>query len=129
MFDGHCGPTVDGERGDCDFGTQGWVGLRQGPATSSWEGAIEECRAACLQCDRCRFISFSLKFKDCSWYRRCPKVHGAPAGFKSLRVRNHTEVRQRNRRRRNHVRGEPATAARQALQWFGPAPPGTILLM
>ena len=119
---GHCGPTVDGERGDCDIGDRGWIGLRQGPATSSWDGAIDACRAACLACDRCRFISLSLKYKDCSWYRRCPKLHERPDGFRTLRVRNGTVARQQ-RRRRNRRGGAdepPPRAARDALQWFLP---------
>ena len=122
MYNGHCGPTVDGERGDCDIGDKGWIGLKQGPATTAWQGAVEACRAECLACDRCHFISLSLKFKDCSWYRRCPRVHETPSGFRTLRVRNSTmarqERRQRNQARRN--RGPPPRAARDALSWFLP---------
>ena len=114
-MDGHCGPTVDGERGDCDIGDKGWVGLKQGPGTTSWDGAISECTAACLACDRCRFISLSLKYKDCSWYRRCPSLSRQPAGFRTLRVRNGTNARQQ-RRKNKLQKGEYSRAARDELQ-------------
>ena len=119
-MDGHCGATVDGDGGDCDIGDKGWIGLKQGPATSSWDGAINACVAACLACDRCRWVSLSLKFKDCSWYRRCPRIHSNLVGFRTIRVRNATTERQERRRRQQRRSGPPPTLARAALQWFLP---------
>ena len=122
MMAGHCGATTDGEGGDCDIGDKGWIGLQQGPATVSWDGAIDACRAACLACNRCRFVSLSLRYKDCSWYRRCPRLHPNPAGFRTIRVRNASTERQerrwRNQQRRSN--GPPPKVARAALQLFAP---------
>ena len=88
---GHCGPTVDGERGDCDIGDKGWFGLQAGPATTSWEGAAHACAAACLACDRCRFVSFSLKYRDCSWFENCDlsALLTTVPDFRSARIISH----------------------------------------
>ena len=81
MQTGHCGATVDGEHGDCDLGDKGWIGLR--PSQSrSWDSARRACVAACRDCDRCRFVSFSLQYKDCSWYHSCESLVTKPEGFR-----------------------------------------------
>ena len=38
---------------------------------SSWHRARLTCRAHCASCSRCRFISYSLHHRDCSWHAVC----------------------------------------------------------
>lgn len=60
---GYCGQTDFG--GNCSHGSLGaW------PDVSS----LRACTTLCRSCDRCRFVSFSLKFGDCSWYTTCGQV-------------------------------------------------------
>ena len=56
--------------GDCEADNQGSVRL---PADSfaSWEMAAAACIAVCTACSRCRYISLSLKHRDCSWFTTC----------------------------------------------------------
>ena len=35
--------------------------------------AARECLEHCRKCSRCRHISVSLKFRDCSWFEKCPQ--------------------------------------------------------
>ena len=57
---GYCGQTDFG--GDCSRGSLG-----------AWEGvpSLKACTARCHLCERCRFVSFSRTFGDCSWYSAC----------------------------------------------------------
>ena len=85
---GFCGPTVD-EVGDCDSGNSGswridatspgakggrWglkgaaIQLVHSPA---WEQLKTTCRTHCASCSRCRFFSYSLHHRDCSWHAVC----------------------------------------------------------
>jgi hypothetical protein len=34
-------------------------------------GDVHECAAMCNRCRQCRYVSFSAKNRDCSWYRAC----------------------------------------------------------
>ena len=38
---------------------------------SSWESAAASCVRRCKACDRCRYVSFSTQWKDCSWFFAC----------------------------------------------------------
>ena len=38
---------------------------------SSWESAAASCVRRCTACDRCRYVSFSTQWKDCSWFFAC----------------------------------------------------------
>ena len=86
---GFCGPTVD-EVGDCDSGNSGSWRIDATIATSpgakggrlkggaielvhspAWEQLKTTCRTHCASCSRCRFISFSLHHRDCSWHAVC----------------------------------------------------------
>jgi len=88
---GFCGPTVD-EVGDCDSGNSGsWRidatspgakggrlrgGRLKGAAiklvhSPAWEQLKTTCRTHCASCSRCRFISYSLHHRDCSWHAVC----------------------------------------------------------
>ena len=37
----------------------------------SWEDAAQECRKLCERCRRCRYMTVSLYYADCSWYHEC----------------------------------------------------------
>lgn len=41
-------------------------------AYTSWPRAVRACLRLCRACERCRYISVSLQWKDCSWYHDCP---------------------------------------------------------
>ena len=66
---GHCGVTSDGDVGDCANGAQGSLVV----SANAFEVTDEvSCAHFCTTlCARCRFISFSLRARDCSWYASC----------------------------------------------------------
>ena len=70
LGEGYCDTTDSNVRGDCDgFGSKGSlfpIGWSKGS-----KSAIAECAKLCAQCDRCRFLSFSLAYRDCSWFHAC----------------------------------------------------------
>ena len=70
--------------GDCESGSMGIMLLRSdalrgakmlemshGGKNRGWTAAAELCMDTCLACSRCRYISLSLKFGDCSWFQTC----------------------------------------------------------
>lgn len=65
---GFCGVTTDGEGGRC-LPTDS-RGAWRGVAAAS----LRSCRAACEACARCHYVSFSQRWKDCSWFRRCDEL-------------------------------------------------------
>ena len=83
-FRGHCGTTEPGE-GDC---TQGYRGSWAIPlsAGATLETAEALCRHRCARCGRCRFLSVSLSFRDCSWFSSCElgSLHQSPSGFQTF---------------------------------------------
>lgn len=84
---GYCEPTTFTHVMNCavdDKGSFSWAGGQ------TWDKALEACRAACLGCARCNFISVSLEWKDCSWYHACDmdNLRADVAGFKSAVVRS-----------------------------------------
>ena len=38
---------------------------------TSWASAHRACAQRCLSCERCRFISVSIRWRDCSWFSAC----------------------------------------------------------
>ena len=73
---GHCGITQQGPQ-QCDSGTRGAFGLSAKEA-ASWSLAVTSCLAKCRECARCRYLTVSLQYRDCSWYWRCEKQPGGP---------------------------------------------------
>ena len=77
---GHCGVTTGPT--DCAFADSGALRLKEQEG-SSWEVAVATCITKCTHCDRCRYVTVSLKYADCSWYSRCTNLsfqlvpHGA----------------------------------------------------
>ena len=66
---GSCGVTQEGDVGDCNRSTQGSFGW---PGRSSrLADAVGACLHSCSQCSRCRYVSVSARFSDCSWFSSC----------------------------------------------------------
>ena len=73
---GYCGLTDSG-RSDCSKGSKGsWE--KSWPTRASGAIALpnelmrgEGCIQRCLACQRCRYVSFSLAARDCSWFHSC----------------------------------------------------------
>jgi len=78
---GHCGPT-ESDAGDCASGNSGSWPIE---ASMPWHRARSTCRAHCASCSRCRFISYSLHHRDCSWYAVCDlaRLDGKSKDFRS----------------------------------------------
>ena len=96
---------------------------------------MEECSRRCEDCKRCNYISYSLHFRDCSWYHSCQmdalysspqnRTTGVPA-FRSLMVRAvapeqeslQDEATAKNAARAEaKARAEKAFAATSARAW------------
>ena len=87
-------------------------------SSGTWMMAASRCLRMCSACERCNYISLSLKFRDCSWFEKC-NVPGGPTfpasdvhgglqthipGFRSGRVNRSAAGRQRRQRRRYRPR-------------------------
>ena len=79
---GYCGKTATA--GDCTAGNQGMLDLLPHEALS-WADATSACMRRCLGCERCRFVSLSLKWQDCSWFQSCSmrELHTDVPAFKT----------------------------------------------
>ena len=53
----------------CDHADKGSFVLQR--SSKTWRAAVHECLDRCKSCKRCRFISVSLFWADCSYYARC----------------------------------------------------------
>ena len=66
--------------GRCDVGEQGmwpldpqeWRALSERKA--QWAAATQQCMQRCAACERCRFVSLSLRHKECSWFSECGRA-------------------------------------------------------
>ena len=95
-FDGYCDTTEVHDAKACFRAERGAFPNIQFDSTTTWEAAIAICRHRCLRCARCRFISVSLKWSDCSWFRSCAldRLRNDVVGHKSMRVvRDHAVLR------------------------------------
>ena len=63
---GFCRATPSA-KGDCARGEMGSVALH---ALTRQRG-MQQCAAFCRQCARCRFVSLSVRHRDCSWFYAC----------------------------------------------------------
>jgi len=126
---GYC-DTTDSE-GDCDFGTKGV--LHNVPTNDvwklGWKSLAQLCLQLCSKCKRCRWISMSIDYKDCSWYHSCPKrFHNVPGFFTLRRTRVNVT---RNEKSSIPWRTEPRAKTRQhrkallientTWEWFQPS--------
>lgn len=94
---GTCGATATGILGDCGSGNSGSFMLAPPPKGASFGRAwkpkdndaaqerslVAHCLALCAGCERCRFVSLSAQWNDCSWYHKCPlnRLDTKTAGF------------------------------------------------
>ena len=78
--------------GDCHRGTMGSFKDAGLGNVRSWEQLALRCMWLCEGCARCRHISASLAFKDCSWFQDCSMdaLSLAAPGFKSAPVDAHS---------------------------------------
>jgi hypothetical protein len=67
---GFCATTDIQEPSDCEHGHKGVLGLLPTEANSD-KAAARACLSRCAQCASCRYISFSRRLADCSWYASC----------------------------------------------------------
>ena len=83
--DGYCSITADGPS-NCATDLHGSFRLTAVEA-SSWNSAAAACIKKCLACERCRHISVSLEYQDCSWHSEydCSELFTEPANFRTLR--------------------------------------------
>lgn len=87
MFNGYCGTTNSGT--SCLADNSGGLPLHAEDVVS-WEAAQTACTKQCEWCPRCRVISFSLKWRDCSWFTSCDlgKLKYEVQGFRTVIVSN-----------------------------------------
>lgn len=116
MMQGHCGETTDGQSGDCIVGDYGMERLSHKEA-SSWDEAFASCKQRCQSCDRCRYVSVSLAYKDCSWYAACDLTKTKRfSDFRSVAVpRDATALAGRPRDWKPFVNRSSLVATRHAL--------------
>ena len=87
--EGTCGATSWAPaKDDCVCDAKGSIKLKDEDMLS-WHQATAKCSEACSRCERCHFISVSLKWKDCSWYQACPAVDDRDVGraFRTYRIK------------------------------------------
>ena len=81
---GSCGVTELEGDSDCAEGERGaWC---VGEAINTTEALAAACVARCQQCARCNYVSYSLRWRDCSWFFRCPRLLHRVRGFSSERA-------------------------------------------
>lgn len=71
---GYCGRTEVGRRNECHVGDKGTF-IVAWDSSAAYPDALDQgglqCREHCLRCARCRFYSYSLRWRDCSWFYDC----------------------------------------------------------
>ena len=84
---GACGTAHD--KGDCDRDRRGFWTLSRGQV-ETWLTARDTCMQKCRSCDRCHFISYSLKHRDCSCFSSCnmANLNHDVRGFRSRSLSN-----------------------------------------
>ena len=80
---GSCGETSWHPPSDqCSCDDSGAFRLQRNE-TISWMSATTACLLRCKACPRCRHISVSLRWADCSWFSSCTTVSTEVQGFLS----------------------------------------------
>ena len=81
---GHCGTTTTADTGaNCEVASRGRWDLPP-DRVSTWHVAAATCIEMCSGCRQCRYLSLSIRHRDCSWYAQCQcltglwGVHSAP---------------------------------------------------
>jgi hypothetical protein len=90
---GYCQTTITGRAGNCLSGKKGTVRLPFVNQTS-WQAAFSYCVERCASCERCRYISVSINWEDCSWFYTCnmDALRNEPKGFKSAALQKRKSV-------------------------------------
>ena len=85
-FKGFCEKTKPG--GDCQADRFGSWQLPTRMTT--WHVADHFCIQRCLRCERCNFVSLSLRHHDCSWFEACDLqlLQSQPSGFRTYEVKH-----------------------------------------
>lgn len=93
VSDGYCDATGFHNEGACEHDDKGAFENIYFNHKTTWEVATAVCRERCLRCTRCNFISFSLKWNDCSWFHECDvaQLRNDVVGHKSMRVRERAD--------------------------------------
>ena len=84
---GYCATTSGA--GNCSTDAMGsWPIDKKRPLRDSLRAATEWCLAQCAGCARCRFVSVSARWSDCSWFERCSLdgLHRDVLSFRSGRA-------------------------------------------
>ena len=120
--DGFCAKTMAGLRGDCEeLGSKGSFELAKPQSIWANRGAaFDECTRLCLACGRCRFVSFSVRHRDCSWFHSCSApLNSQVGGFVTFRLKG--ERRNTSAARRGGARppSPPLRVRRDALRIVG----------
>jgi len=80
---GYCDITEE-SRSNCETSLKGSWPLPP-TAKASWPAAASYCLRQCDACARCRYVSFSPTFGDCSWFAKCDlaALKTRPHGFRT----------------------------------------------
>lgn len=65
---GFCSVTDEADKGNCNVGASGSFGFADDDPGTSWNRSVAACLWHCRRCARCRFVSVSLRQRDCSWF-------------------------------------------------------------
>uniref|UniRef100_A0A7S2NG51 Uncharacterized protein n=1 Tax=Haptolina brevifila TaxID=156173 RepID=A0A7S2NG51_9EUKA len=86
---GFCSATEEGG-GDCEAGDKGSWRLAHHEQLD-WTSAATVCFARCAACRRCRYISVSTTWGDCSWFHQCAlhQLQTSVSGFRSAQAHSH----------------------------------------
>lgn len=97
--DGYCAETST-DSSDCTKDDKGAWPMPKRLTTAlqaeqaPWVGAAQWCLARCARCQRCEFVSLSLKYRECDWFASCNTsglvrvaLHFAPSSFRTMPLR------------------------------------------
>ena len=117
---GSCG-TTEFDEGDCSHGFSG-----------AWDAAklrlrtLDDCAHHCVaRCARCRWVSFSAKNRDCSWFFECAKGGPTVNGGSSEFVSGDAFESYRSRRVRAFQAGDVDKNVRES-EWLHPGGPSRV---
>ena len=86
--EGYCAKTITSNA--CTDDEEMGAFELKGREYSNWADALTQCSHTCLACKQCHYVSVSLDFRDCSWYRHCalPSLLTDIGNFRTLQVRH-----------------------------------------
>ena len=132
--DGYCDKTDD-TPSDCSRDKKGALQI------SKWDNAqavVDECLQQCSQCARCRYISVSHAWRDCSWYHSCDALKTDVKGFRTFRLPPGNGTGHRRSRASSSRQSTPAHVHRHALRiqpegvgwpWLQPAEAARVAIV